>query len=233
MNHLAISTLVCLLSSGSAQFFQNYLPGSQSQNFNGAFPGLGVPLIHRPPHMAPLGGGSTFHQNYGMGSHAVNVNGRKRRAAQFHQNYHPGSQSQNFNGVFSAGVIPQMQQFHGSHVSNGGGNYMQNYFSGSTGLNMGRRRRSPQFLQSFATGSFNFNCFQGRPCAPHYPTMMQQSPMPWTNAMGAYGQPLNGPVRPQTLNGPVRPEGLNRPVRPAGNGPIASTLTNQSKAKQA
>ena len=85
---------------------------------------------------------------------------------QFIQNYQPGSQSQNFNCHFGGcGNIPGMQQFHGSHVINQGSNFNQDYFGGSHATNFGRKKRSPQFFQSFAPGSANVNC-DAKGCGP-------------------------------------------------------------------
>ena len=93
---------------------------------------------------------------------------RKKRSAnpQFIQNYQPGSQSQNFNCRYGGcGNIPGMQQIHGGHVSNHGSNFNQNYFGGSYATNIGRKKRSPQFYQSFAPGSANVNC-DSKGCGP-------------------------------------------------------------------
>merc|ERR1711884_562010 len=85
---------------------------------------------------------------------------------QFIQNYQPGSQSPNFNCHFGGcGNIPGMQQFHGSHVINQGSNFNQDYFGGSHATNFGRKKRSPQFFQSFAPGSANVNC-DAKGCGP-------------------------------------------------------------------
>ena len=77
-----------------------------------------------------------------------------------------GSQSQNFNCHFGGcGNIPGMQQIHGGQVFNHGSNFNQDYQYGSHATNIGRKKRSPQFYQSFAPGSANVNC-DSKGCGP-------------------------------------------------------------------
>ena len=137
-------------------FFSLFLQGNGQINYNlNPFAGFQPlqpirPLINRPD--LQNGFGTKFERN--------------KRSPQFHQNYQPGSQSQNFNCHFGGcGNIPGMQQFHGGYVTNQGSNFNQNYFGGSSATNFGRKKRSPQFFQSFAPGSANVNC-DAKGCGP-------------------------------------------------------------------
>jgi hypothetical protein len=102
-----------ILIKRSAQFNQNYLPGSFSTNINN--------VGHVP-------GAFLGQQNYLAGSHATNFAGgygKKKRSAQFNQNYQPGSFSTNVNNVgYAPGAFLGQQNYNaGSFATNFAGGY--------------------------------------------------------------------------------------------------------------
>ena len=148
----------------SPQFFQSFSPGYA--NVNNMMTNLN-PFSQRPQQVPQqLANMMTNLNPFGQRTEQVEQVVKRSANPQFHQNYHPGSQSQNFNCRYGGcGNIPGMQQIHGGHVSNHGSNFNQNYFGGSYATNIGRKKRSPQFYQSFAPGSANVNC-DSKGCGP-------------------------------------------------------------------
>ena len=85
---------------------------------------------------------------------------------QFNINYEQGSSSMNYDCKYGGcGNIPATHHYHGGQVTNHGTNYNQDYHYGSHATNIGRKKRSPQFFQSFAPGSTHVNC-DHKGCGP-------------------------------------------------------------------
>merc|ERR1712110_577632 len=68
----------------------------------------------------------------------LSIKKRARRSPQFVQNYAPGSQSQNFNCQSGGGCgnIGGLHNSRGSHVSNHGLEFRQDYYGGSSATNL-------------------------------------------------------------------------------------------------
>jgi hypothetical protein len=146
----------------SAQFHQNFQPGSQSHHFNCQGGGsCNIPSMQNIWGGQVHNSGSNFNQNYQGGSSSTNFGKRRKRSPQFNQNYHGGSSSTNIGG--SGGGYGRPSPYGGY---GGGSQFNQNYFGGSYSTNYGkRRRRSAQFNQVFEEGAHFMNC-EGNKCGP-------------------------------------------------------------------
>ena len=71
-NIIAFLMVAVMPTEGAPQFFQNYHPGSQSQNFNGVALGS-IPGMQQIFGGSVVNTGGSYRQNYFGGSRATNI----------------------------------------------------------------------------------------------------------------------------------------------------------------